>query len=67
MDELTSDNTYKYTYNADGDLIQRINRTNSADAASYAYYAQNCLVQMDSPLGTGKLRPAAQPQQGVRP
>ena len=29
MDELTSDNTYTYNYDPEGDLVQQINRRNS--------------------------------------
>ena len=52
MDELTSDSTYDYSYDAEGNLAQKLNRTNSADVTNYTYDARNRLVQVISPLGT---------------
>jgi len=52
MDELISDDTYNYSYDAEGNLVQKVNRTNSVDVTNYTYDALNRLVQVDSPLGT---------------
>jgi RHS repeat-associated protein len=51
-DELTQDANYNYAYDPEGNLIQKVNRTNSADVTNYTYDAQNRLVQVVSPLGT---------------
>jgi RHS repeat-associated protein len=51
-DELTQDANYDYSYDAEGNLAQKTNRTNPADQTNYTYDAQNRLVQVVSPLGT---------------
>jgi len=51
-DELAQDANYDYSYDAEGNLAQKTNRTNPADQTNYTYDAQNRLVQLVSPLGT---------------
>ena len=44
--KLTSDASYNYTYDVEGNLIQKASKTNPADVTTYAYDAENKLVHV---------------------
>jgi RHS repeat-associated protein len=44
--KLTSDASYNYAYDVEGNLIQKASKTNPADVTTYAYDAENKLVHV---------------------
>jgi RHS repeat-associated protein len=48
-DELTQDASYTYTYDQEGNLIQKVSLSNPSDLTSYTYDAQNRLVGVQTP------------------
>jgi RHS repeat-associated protein len=51
-DELTQDANYTYTYDQEGNLVQKVNIANPADIAGYSYDAQNRLVGVQTPTAS---------------
>jgi RHS repeat-associated protein len=51
-DELTQDANYNYSYDAEGNLVQKASKTDSSDVTHYTYDALDRLVAVTSLLGT---------------
>jgi len=51
-DELTQDANYTYTYDQEGNLIQKASTGNPADVSSYTYDAQDRLVGVQTPAAS---------------
>jgi RHS repeat-associated protein len=51
-DELTQDANYTYTYDQEGNLVQKINTANPMDLTTYSYDAQNRLVGVQTPAAS---------------
>jgi RHS repeat-associated protein len=47
-DELTQDASYTYTYDQEGNLVQKVSMSNPADLTSYSYDAQNRLIGLQT-------------------
>jgi len=50
LNQLTEDSDYRYTYDAEGSMIQKISKTNSSDIITYAYDVENHLVSVTPSL-----------------